>query len=113
MAYSREDVAWAGGLFEGEGSFSFQSRSDRKAHYALARLSMSDEDVVRRFADVVGFGSVNGPYQYRPDRKPMFVWTVQGLERVQAFGAAVWPWLGTRRRTRLAEILRGHGERTS
>jgi len=50
---STEAVAWAAGLFEGEG---YVSRS--KDGGTRIGIEMCDEDVVRRFAEIVGVGNV-------------------------------------------------------
>jgi len=95
-----ENLAWAAGLFEGEGSWSLRHQA-----YPSARLAMTDEDVVRRFAatlELLG-GRVHGPY--RGTNKPYWVWQLSGFERVQALYAMLWPWLGNRRRSRGAEVV--------
>ena len=67
-----DELAWAAGLFEGEGSISASSgRLD-------VRVKMTDEPVVRRFAEVMDCGTVYGPYNYEyrdgSKRKPHWVW---------------------------------------
>jgi len=70
-----EEIAWAAGLFEGEGCITMTSG------HAVLRLSNTDEWVVRRFAEIVGRGVVYGPYENRSNdhfvRKPFFVWVLQ------------------------------------
>jgi hypothetical protein len=57
---SSEEIAWAAGLFEGEGCISHMQRgSGLDLQIALA---MTDEEVVRRFDAVVDRGRVYGPY---------------------------------------------------
>jgi hypothetical protein len=64
------DIAWAAGLFEGEGSIVIS----REGRVAL-QVHMTDEDVMRHLAEVLG-GNITGPYQYQqPDghkRKPFW-----------------------------------------
>lgn len=95
--WSRENLAWAAGLFEGEGSI---TRHRRNETYLV--LSMSDEDVVRRFCDIIGHGRVYGPY-YRENSKPMWRWQCSGSKNNIAIIAALLGFLGNRRRAR-AEI---------
>lgn len=97
-------IAWAAGVFEGEGSF-------HAGRGVGMKVAMTDEDVVRRFADVMGW-RVYGPYlqkESRPGwskaRKPIFHARVDNFEQVQAAIAMFWPWLGVRRRSRAAELL--------
>jgi hypothetical protein len=59
------EIAWAAGLFEGEGSCYGTVRSDRyNTRRIRMNLRMTDQDVVERFAKVVGVGSVYGPIQH-------------------------------------------------
>jgi hypothetical protein len=111
----REEIAWAGGLFEGEGCFTICTQRNTKLangrsrtyRFPRARLVMTDEDAIRRFNDVVGFGRVLGPRQAHsgPTHKPVFEWQVYTFEHVQALYAMLYPWLCARRRARGAEVL--------
>jgi hypothetical protein len=102
--WSREDLAWCAGIFEGEGSFSFSRVGGRT--YVKATVAMTDHDVVERFASTVGFGSVTYPYPPSwAGRKPKAVWSTHSFEKVQALAAATWPWLGARRRARVTELI--------
>lgn len=113
MSKFREDMAWAAGLFEGEGSIVWTSvppRNNTKKRHYRCQLSLhsTDEDVVRRFHKVIGIGVVNGPYNYstkKTKRKPSWYWAVGSHERVQAAIAMMWPWLCSRRRERAKEVL--------
>lgn len=106
MTSWREGVIWAAGLFEGEGTFVVYHRKARG--YAGAALGMTDEDTVRRFASVVGFGKVYGPYRANdPTRKLYWRWEVSTFERVQALAAMFWPWLGIRRKQQAKDSLIG------
>jgi hypothetical protein len=106
----REKLAWAAGLFEGEGSFV----ANRLPVGPSATLSMADEDIVRRFAQVIGGGSVYCCPPRRPGWKPLFKWAISGHHRVQAVVAMLWPWLSPRRRAQAKKALlaarqsRGH-----
>lgn len=100
------DIAWAAGLFEGEGTVVVQwsTRSPRK--YVQLVIAMTDEDVVREFARVVGgVGSVNGPRMNgKLGRKPIWKWSAAGTkaETVLALPGFV-DRLGARRTSRIAE----------
>jgi hypothetical protein len=101
-------VAWASGLFEGEGTLGAYPKKPSGV-VATASVSMCDEDVVRRFSEVMGFGTVYGPYEPSSQRgasKPYYRWTVNGFELVQATVAMLWPGLGERRKARATEVLR-------
>ena len=102
--WSRENLAWAAGLFEGEGSISIKPQT------AQLQLAMTDEDVVRKFHSIVGMGHVYDPYVDRrvwpTPRKPIWRWTVGGSRKCQALLAAFWCFLGNRRRAKAEEAIR-------
>jgi hypothetical protein len=107
MAMSELD--WASGLFEGEGWFSLVSNGANLR--GVAGLKMADEDSVHRFHRAVTVGHVNGPYpRPNPKHKPMWIWTANSFETVQAVIAMLWNGLGIRRQRRAAEVLRIWGE---
>jgi hypothetical protein len=72
------ELAWAAGLFDGEGSTSIEHRS---GWYSI-RLSVkqaSDNDaipfVLIRFLNAVGKGKIYGPYfPKNPNWKPTYIW---------------------------------------
>jgi hypothetical protein len=98
----REELAWAGGYFEGEGCFY------AKYGYPAATLSSTDGDPVERFVAATGLGKVLGPYN-KGKHKPQYRWAIQGFEKTQALAAMLWPWLGERWRTRCAELAQNKG----
>ncbi len=101
MSEFRERMAWAGGLFEGEGCFT-QSWSHGFIR-PTAILTMTDEDTVRRFAEYVGFGTVTHKAG-RGTYKPQWRWQTTRLEQFQALMAMLWPFLGQRRQARAKEL---------
>lgn len=104
------DIAWAAGLFEGEGCVTLHKSSRIGKHgqeyfYPWLAMKMTDEDVIRRFAAVLG-GSVTGPCkQKNPNHKPYWNWKLTKIEEVQATLRSLWPYLGGRRRAKAAEVL--------
>ena len=106
------ELAWASGLFEGEGCFRLTNPHGKHAYYPEALLGSTDEDVVRRFHRVIGFGNVTGPYRVktRPNVKPTYMWKASGFEKTQALAAMLWFGLGQRRRAKVAEVIRGAGD---
>lgn len=95
------DFAWAVGLFEGEGCI-----GTTKNHYCV-RLTLvsTDEDVVRRFQHVVGFGRLNGPHKGQgPNSKPSWVWAKSGQE-AELFLAEMLPFMCERRASRAREVI--------
>jgi hypothetical protein len=106
MTRDTRELAWAAGLFEGEGWFGLTTKARHVRPIAKAAVSSSDRDVMDRFAAAVGFGNVTGPYQQTGfGTKPMFRWGVGSFQRVQALTALLWFGLGERRRARAIEVL--------
>jgi hypothetical protein len=99
MARKIEELAWAAGLFEGEGSC-FVGSGQRQPVVALVT---TDRDVLERFASIIGFGSVHG-YDRHPHKR-YWRWSVQSKADVLAVGALLEPWLGVRRREALRVVV--------
>ena len=100
-----QEIAWAAGLFEGEGSFVARRKQNTPKMYFSAHVVMTDEETVRRFHEVVGLGIVNGPYTYgKPEWKPSWRWNGYGPAGKQV-AEMLRPFLGSRRTQRLDEIL--------
>jgi hypothetical protein len=94
---------WAAGLFEGEGSFFVVHPVDHKGGhpytYARAVLTMTDEDEVRAFHEIVGVGTVsNVSIENHPtSKKPQFRWQAATYASVKHVILLLEPWLGQRR----------------
>jgi hypothetical protein len=109
----KENLAWAAGLFEGEGSFSFCNKNSSRGYPTRgvkACLGMTDEEIVHRFQEIMGVGKVYGPYNHKPykrieNRKPHWNWSASSFEHVQATVVFLWPWLGERRRQAATTML--------
>jgi hypothetical protein len=71
-----EEIAWAAGLFEGEGSI---THTDRDLQVLLKN---TDHEVVARFEAIVNRGVVYGPYtavsRDGHTRKPYWMWVAHG-----------------------------------
>src|SRR5579872_2209021 len=93
-------VGWAAGLFEGEGSWYL----DRDGYTLRACLTMTDKDVVEKFAALIGRGSFGSRARYA-NRKQEWGWRLRGSDVVIEMAQAFWPYLGERRRARFDEIM--------
>ena len=111
MAESRHcDIAWAAGLFEGEGCFTRKRNGGRLV--VAAALSMTDEETVRRFHQVLGFGTVYSldPPSWRDGkRKPQWRWQTGREYEFRALVELLDPYLGERRWRRAHELLNDLG----
>jgi hypothetical protein len=114
MQGSFVDVAWAAGLFEGEGSFIAAERRDARGYMyrsTAAQLTSPDLDVLERFADVVGFGTVTGPYGGEQAHwKQYWTWTTSAAPDVIAVIDLLLPYLCSRRRAKAVEVRAAAGE---
>ena len=100
----REEVIWAGGLFEGEGCIS-RSLSRGNPQWRL-QLAMSDRDSVDRFAAAFpGLGSVAYKGKQKEHYKPQWIWVCSKKRHLYAVLAAIYPWLGRRRKARAREAM--------
>lgn len=101
-------VAWAAGLFEGEGCISFRKPQKRSPQGLWTlKLEMTDEDAVRAFANIVGCGRVSNPYRAaRSHHKPTWTWRTGAREDVTRVLKMLLPYLQTRRAARADECLR-------
>jgi hypothetical protein len=98
-------IAWAAGLFEGEGCWNAYVRKSGKVQMQ-ARLAMTDRDVVERFAAIIGFGSVyERSHQKHEEWKPLFDWSIYEAEKVRELVALFLPYMGERRRAKALEVL--------
>ena len=70
------DIAWATGLYEGEGTCAISNNS-----HVIVQLSMTDSEPVKRFHQIVGVGAV---YTYQPPspRKLVYRWQTQKSDEV-------------------------------
>lgn len=101
-------IAWAAGLFEGEGCISINKskRFGRVYSTALLSLQMTDEDSVQRFADIVGMPeNCKGPHLGRTlKHKPVWRWCVMA-KKARTVIHLLYPHLGKRRRQRADDVL--------
>lgn len=94
-----EDVAYAAGLFEGEGSVYVPKQR------GTVRLTMCSTDLepLERLVNVWG-GKICGPYAYK-GRKPIYHWTQCGWERVESIYREIRTLLSPRRRRQFEAAL--------
>ena len=93
LVASPEDLAYAAGLFEGEGCVG------RPRGSVSLTINMCDVEPLEHMWRIVGGTSIRGPYK-KPDptHKPYFAWAVNGRVPAQFFYDQTWPWFSLRRR---------------
>jgi hypothetical protein len=94
-------IAWAAGLFEGEGTIVDSTGS------VQLRIKMTDLDVLEKLLDVSGVGEIYEPYESGSRdghlRKPHWIW-ICAEPFVRKVCEAMPPWLGQRRIARAREM---------
>jgi hypothetical protein len=105
---NREDLAWAAGLFDGEGNVGFYNRV-----HIMMNISQCDRWVLDRFQTIVGRGAIYGPYPRSVNRNwtPIHAYSVGKYEDVQYIVALLWRWLSPVKRAQASEALRGYQQR--
>lgn len=99
-----EEIAWAAGLFEGEGCMAvYQTKYGAKIQPQV-RLAMKDADVVERFATIVGCGHLRS-VPAKGNCSPMREWYVYEAVKVREVIGLLLPFFGDRRRAKALEVL--------
>lgn len=97
------DIAWAAGLFEGEGHIGFNHKSS-----VQLSVTMADRDVVERLRDVIGI-PVRITVQdrsYQGRRRTLYQWRVSRQCEAYAVLVMFYPFFGERRRARAMEGIK-------
>lgn len=104
---NREELAWAAGFFDGEGSTFADPRP---------RLGVSQNDlfVLERFRDAIGMGTISVHDKvYGRAKKPVHQLRVNGWRAVQAAIAMLWPWLSPIKKAQATKVLRADHARVN
>ena len=89
-------LAWAAGLFEGEGCMSGRN---------TLRLQMTDKDVVEKFHDAVGLGKIYYYPSRDGKRKETWTWYLEKRNFVRLLLSKFLPYFGNRRAHKALDIL--------
>jgi hypothetical protein len=97
------DIAWAAGLFDGEGHITIQkskpyaARGERSYKYSLIiNLGMTHHATVRKFAEIVGAGRLGCLRQRNPEHACMLRWQTE-RRNASAILKIMLPYLKTKR----------------
>ncbi len=97
-------IAWAAGLFEGEGCV-YKTANSSGSFYICLSLCSTDLDVVTRFFKIVGSGRMYGPYQPRYlNAKLKYDWRSTRRDDTEKILNLLIPYLGERRLDRIREL---------
>lgn len=105
------EFAWAVGLWEGEGTICAPIQQGQVYRRLKIAVIMSDRDVLEKFQQVVGFGNLNGPYQYKNSKKPLYSWNSGRSAEVAMFARRMLPYLSERRALQVMTALDGFNSR--
>lgn len=106
------DIAWAAGLFEGEGSITARAYQTKKyglTHQIAMELVTSDLDVIEKFIRIVGCGTVN-PYNKGikgtlPHHKQCYCWGLTQRSEIRRLMDLFIPHMGMRRCMKMRDSL--------
>lgn len=105
------DIAWAAGLFEGEGCIVVYKAPKLGG---MLTINMTDLDVLQKFHGIVGSGTLRGPYRaQKVQHKPHYTWTVARWAHVEQIVHDFYPYLGQRRRAKADALYAQPVVRTS
>ena len=98
-------IEWAAGLFEGEGSIYQNKVFGGKYSYPRIQITMSDEDVIRRFSEVVGIPHYSIHKTTKENRKQCWTWRTGVRDEVRHILGMLLPYFGNRRAYTALNIL--------
>lgn len=97
-----ELLAWAGGLYDGEGCASVSPHRTHEGHFspevAVTQSGTTRPQVLERFRDIVGCGRIYGPYTQEGATLPVFRWKAAALVDVEHSLYVLAPWIGSVKR---------------
>ena len=120
MELNHTELAWAAGLFDGEGYIGFKryGKPTTRHPYGHRFLEMTvsqagDPYVLKRFANAVHQLKVYGSYQRQLSKKvgtqrnwrPVWIWSIKGFPQVQATAGLLWKYLSPVKRQQAKSAL--------
>jgi hypothetical protein len=100
-------IAWAAGLFEGEGTiFEVIRQGDKHRTYNVRlQMQMTDKDVVLKFDEVLNcIGHVYYVRSRNKKHKDLWKWHLSRRQDCKKVIELFWPYLGERRKGKAIEI---------
>src|SRR3990170_4925728 len=114
---NREELAWAAGIVDGEGSFDGhktinQIRKGPKTRYSM-RLTIGQSthnpaivpQMLNRFLSLFPGMRLSKVKMLKPPSNPQYHIIAYGIEQVQHVAASIWPWLGDVKRDQYKSVL--------
>ena len=93
-----EDLAWAAGFMDGEGSFYTRTPRSRgrTSRQLIVSAAQTDPRPLEKLKSMFG-GSISGPYRRKNSTKDIWQWQVGSFMFCQAIIAALWPFMKVKR----------------
>ena len=103
------DIAWAAGLFEGEGNIyrNDRTRAVGSGSIFIMSVKMKDEDIVKRFHSVVKVGRVKARKIKQPYNYPFWEWTLTKTNDILDLCQKLLLFMGKRRTKQIRTAIKG------
>ena len=109
---NREELAWAAGFFDGEGTTHLNRR--RWPRVGVVQTGEYAMHLLRRFQEAVGgLGKIYGPRQQRGNWAMAWYFKTNRFEEAQAIIAMLWAFLGPAKREQARQALLVYGAETT
>jgi hypothetical protein len=110
VTVNREELAWAAGFFDGEGTvYLHHNRTERTGSWARLTVMQNDPQALARFQGAVyGLGTLHGPYtRSQPGRTNNPFWSLHAASwrDTQAIAALLWTWLSPVKRSQVRSVF--------
>jgi hypothetical protein len=110
---SREELAWAAGFFDGEGSTcksrKIDGRTDGRSAWAIrVSVGQKEREPLERFQRALGFGAIYTHTSNNASGLIMHYWNATSLEEAQAVMAALWIFLSGPKRSQFVAIMEAY-----
>ena len=111
MEFNREDLAWAAGFIEGEGSFlsniTYHNKNSGRAYVTFQVSAVQvEQEPLEKLLRIFNFGRIHGPYSRKDNKsQPFYRFSTNSFEGSQAITAALWPWLSQKRKQQAKAAL--------
>lgn len=105
-----ELLAWAGGLYDGEGSASVTPHRTHESHFSpeisITQSGIVVPEVLERFRAIVDCGHIDGPYSQEGATLPIYRWKTGAIADVEQTIYLLSPWIGPVKRVQAHRVLR-------